>query len=88
MKLVDENKHLCKISIKLYEKGWAHLDTNPFRVADQLNNYMIQQGIYERGLLRIKVKTEEDGGTVIILTFPLPQSTDGRDDPDVISIFD
>jgi hypothetical protein len=88
MKLVNENKHLHEISIKLYEKGWTHLDTNPFRVADQLNTYMIQQGIYERGSLRIKVRTEANGNTIIILTFPLPQSTDGRDDPDVISLFD
>lgn len=88
MTLIDENKHLPELSIMLQEKSWFHLDVNPFRVADQLNTYMIQQGIYERGSLRIHVGTDTSGSTLITLTFPLPQSKDGHDNPDAISIFE
>lgn len=64
---------------------WGHIDPNPFQVADNLNRFMIQMGVYERGSLRVSVTAD---GTSLTLIFPLRVSDSGDDDPDIISLFD
>lgn len=67
---------------------WGHIDPNPFQVADNLNRFMIQMGVYERGSLRVSVPMDDLNGISLTLIFPLRVSENGDDDPDVISLFD
>ena len=77
-----------QISVTFPYSDWGHIDHNPFHVADNLNRFMIQMGIYERGSLRVSIPAEDLTGTSLTLTFPLRVSDSGDDDPDVISLFD
>jgi hypothetical protein len=73
------------LSIDLAQSLWGHIDINPFQIASELNKYLIQMGIYERGQLLVKVSPAT---SLLTLTFPLTVSVDGRDDPDRIYCFD
>ena len=86
MRIIDDNKYLHEIEISLYD--WGHLDTNPIVVADQVNTYLIQQGVYERGALTFQIKPRGANSSIIILKFPLNHPVVQIDDPDRISVFD
>jgi hypothetical protein len=73
------------LSIDLAPSLWTHIDINPFQIASELNKYLIQMGVYERGALLVKVSAAT---SMLTLTFPLTVSADGRDDPDRIDCFD
>lgn len=85
IKIIDENKGREQLSIDLAPSLWVHIDINPFQIASELNKYLIQMGVYERGQLLVKVSAAP---SMLTLTFPLTVSEDGRDDPDRIDCFD
>ena len=81
LSIIAQNERKDMVSIDLEPSLWTHIDINPFQIASMLSKYLVQQGVFQRGKLMVKVNAVT---SLLTLTFPVTVSADGQDDPDQI----